>query len=144
MKRKGFLLIDLIVSIFLFVNVILGLLLLLNKNNDKARKLLIETDKKRLIFNIENIIERDLKRDFSIAKYQLIQKDEIFYLENLLKNNVTKIGKYKYLKLEDIKNIKTLKKEVLLENQVIGEVYIFYLEFENKKIEKIIEGVYEK
>lgn len=144
MKRKGFLLIDLIVSIFLFVNVILGLLLLLNKNNDKTRRLLVETDEKRLIFNIENIIERDLKKDFSIAKYQLIQKDEIFYLENLSKNNVTKIGRYKYLKLEDIKNIKTLKKEVLLENQVIGEVYIAYLELENKKIEKIIEGVYEK
>ncbi|MCI6153316.1 hypothetical protein [Fusobacterium perfoetens] len=144
MKRKGFLLIDLIVSIFLFVNVILGLLLLLNKNNDKTRRLLVETDEKRLIFNIENIIERDLKKDFSITKYQLIQKDEIFYLENLSKNNVTKIGRYKYLKLEDIKNIKTLKKEVLLENQVIGEVYIAYLELENKKIEKIIEGVYEK
>lgn len=144
MKIKGFLLVDLIISIFLFVNIIFGLLLLLNKNNEKTRKLLVMLDEKRLVFNIENIIERDIKKDFLISNYQLNEKEKIFYLENLLKNEITRIGKYRYLYIDEIKNIKTFKNEVLLENEIIGEVYIFSLEIENKKIEKIIEGVYEK
>ena len=54
------------------------------------------------------------------------------------------IGKFKYLSLDNLKNIKIFKREVTLNNENIGEMFYISVEIKGKKIEKVIEEKYEK
>ena len=142
MKKKGFLLVDILVSIAIFSTVIFSLLILMNKNIEKTRKIMELQEEKRAIFNIENI----LKRDFDLKKkgknYQIYQEENEIFLREKSKNE--SIGKFKYLSLDNLKNIKIFKREVALNNENIGEMFYISVEIKGKKIEKVIEEKYEK
>lgn len=142
MKKKGFLLIDVLMAIFIFSTIIFSLIILMNKNIENTRKIMKFQEEKRAVFNIENII----KRDFSIEKkernYEIFQeKNEIFF-KGKVKNE--SIGKFKYLSLNNLKNIKIFKREIILNSENIGEIFFVSVEIDNKKIEKVIEEKYEK
>ena len=142
MKKKGFLLVDVFVSIAIFSTVIFSLLILMNKNIENTRKIMELQEEKRAIFNIENI----LKRDFDLKKkgknYQIYQEENEIFLREKSKNE--SIGKFKYLSLDNLKNIKIFKREVALNNENIGEMFYISVEIKGKKIEKVLEEKYEK
>lgn len=142
MKRKGFLLIDTLVSIFIFSTIILSLIILMNKNIENIRNILNSQEKKRIVFNISNVIKRDFYMLREEKKYNLTCEENKFFLigEGLKEN----IGKFRYLSLDKIKNIKLLKKSVILNDEDIGEMFFISLEIDNEKIEKVIEEKDEK
>lgn len=138
MKKKGFLLIDVLMAIFIFSTVIFSLIILMNKNIENTRKIMKFQEEKRAVFNIENII----KRDFSIEKkernYEIFQeKNEIFF-KGKVKNE--SIGKFKYLSLNNLKNIKIFKREIILNSENIGEIFFVSVEIDNKKNRKSHRG----
>ena len=79
MKKKGFLLVDVLVSIAIFSTVIFSLLILMNKNIENTRKIMDLQEEKRAIFNIENILKRDFDLEKKEKNYEIYQeKNEIF------------------------------------------------------------------
>lgn len=142
MKRKGFLLVDVLVSIAIFSTVIFSLLILMNKNIENTRKIMEFQEEKRAIFNIENILKRDFDLEKREKNYEIYQEENEIFLREKSKNE--SIGKFKYLSLDNLKNIKIFKREVILNNENIGEIFYMSIEIKGKKIEKIIEEKYEK
>lgn len=142
MKKKGFLLVDVLVSIAIFSTVIFSLLILMNKNIENTRKIMELQEEKRAIFNIENILKRDFDLEKKEKNYEIYQKENEIFLREKSKNE--SIGKFKYLSLDNLKNIKIFKREVILNNENIGEIFYMSIEIKGKKIEKIIEEKYEK
>ena len=142
MKKKGFLLVDILVSIAIFSTVIFSLLILMNKNIEKTRKIMELQEEKRAIFNIENILKRDFDLKKKEKNYQIYQEENEIFLREKSKNE--SIGKFKYLSLDNLKNIKIFKREVALNNENIGEMFYISVEIKGKKIEKVIEEKYEK
>ena len=142
MKKKGFLLVDVLVSIAIFSTVIFSLLILMNKNIENTRKIMELQEEKRAIFNIENILKRDFAPKKKEKNYEIYQeKNEIFLRE---KSKNESIGKFKYLSLDNLKNIKIFKREVILNEENIGDMFYISIEIKNKKIEKVIEEKYER
>ena len=142
MKKKGFLLVDVLVSIAIFSTVIFSLLILMNKNIEKTRKIMELQEEKRAIFNIENILKRDFDLEKKEKNYEIYQKENKIFLREKSKNE--SIGKFKYLSLDNLKNIKIFKREVALNNENIGEMFYISVEIKGKKIEKVLEEKYEK
>lgn len=142
MKKKGFLLVDVLVSIAIFSTVIFSLLILMNKNIENTRKIMELQEEKRAIFNIENILKRDFDLEKKEKNYEIYQKENKIFLREKSKNE--SIGKFKYLSLDNLKNIKIFKREVTLNNENIGEMFYISVEIKGKKIEKVIEEKYEK
>ena len=142
MKKKGFLLVDILVSIAIFSTVIFSLLILMNKNIEKTRKIMELQEEKRAIFNIENILKRDFDLEKKEKNYEIYQKENKIFLREKSKNE--SIGKFKYLSLDNLKNIKIFKREVALNNENIGEMFYISVEIKGKKIEKVLEEKYEK
>lgn len=142
MKKKGFLLIDILTSIFIFSTIILSILILMNKNIENVRNILISQDEKRAIFNISNIIKRDFYLERREKNYNLTFEENKFFLNG--EASKESIGKFKYLSLDRIKNIKLLKKSIILNNENIGEMFFIFFEIGDKKIEKVIEEKNEK
>ena len=142
MKKKGFLLVDVLVSIAIFSTVIFSLLILMNKNIENTRKIMELQEEKRAIFNIENILKRDFAPKKKEKNYQIYQEENEIFLREKSKNE--SIGKFKYLSLDNLKNIKIFKREVALNNENIGEMFYISVEIKGKKIEKVIEEKYEK
>lgn len=142
MKKKGFLLVDVLVSIAIFSTVIFSLLILMNKNIENTRKIMELQEEKRAIFNIENILKRDFDLEKKEKNYEIYQKENKIFLREKSKNE--SIGKFKYLSLDNLKNIKIFKREVALNNENIGEMFYISVEIKGKKIEKVIEEKYEK
>lgn len=142
MKKKGFLLVDILVSIAIFSTVIFSLLILMNKNIENTRKIMELQEEKRAIFNIENILKRDFDLEKKEKNYEIYQKENKIFLREKSKNE--SIGKFKYLSLDNLKNIKIFKREVALNNENIGEMFYISVEIKGKKIEKVLEEKYEK
>lgn len=142
MKKKGFLLVDILVSIAIFSTVIFSLLILMNKNIENTRKIMELQEEKRAIFNIENILKRDFDLEKKEKNYEIYQKENKIFLREKSKNE--SIGKFKYLSLYNLKNIKIFKREVALNNENIGEMFYISVEIKGKKIEKVLEEKYEK
>lgn len=142
MKKKGFLLIDVLMSIFIFSMVIFSLLTLMNKNIENTRKIIDFQEEKRAIFNIENILKRDFFIDKKEKNYEIYQKENEIFLRE--KSNNKSLGKFKYLSESNLKNIKIFKREVILNNENVGEIFYISIEIKDEKIEKIIEEKYEK
>ena len=142
MKKKGFLLVDVLVSIAIFSTVIFSLLILMNKNIENTRKIMELQEEKRAIFNIENILKRDFDLEKKEKNYEIYQKENKIFLREKSKNE--SIGKFKYLSLDNLKNIKIFKREVTLNNENIGEMFYISVEIKGKKIEKVLEEKYEK
>lgn len=142
MKKKGFLLVDVLVSIAIFSTVIFSLLILMNKNIENTRKIMELQEEKRAIFNIENILKRDFDLEKKEKNYEIYQEENKIFLREKSKNE--SIGKFKYLSLDNLKNIKIFKREVALNNENIGEMFYISIEIKGKKIEKVIEEKYEK
>lgn len=142
MKKKGFLLVDVLVSIAIFSTVIFSLLILMNKNIENTRKIMELQEEKRAIFNIENILKRDFDLEKKEKNYEIYQEENEIFLREKSKNE--SIGKFKYLSLDNLKNIKVFKREVILNNENIGDIFYISIEIKGKKIEKIIEEKYEK
>ena len=142
MKKKGFLLVDVLVSIAIFSTVIFSLLILMNKNIENTRKIMELQEEKRAIFNIENIIKRDFDLEKKEKNYEIYQEENKIFLREKSKNE--SIGKFKYLSVSNLKNIKIFKREVALNNENIGDIFYMSVEIKGKKIEKIIEEKYEK
>lgn len=142
MKKKGFLLVDVLVSIAIFSTVIFSLLILMNKNIENTRKIMELQEEKRAIFNIENILKRDFDLKKKEKNYQIYQEENEIFLREKSKNE--SIGKFKYLSLDNLKNIKIFKREVALNNENIGEMFYISVEIKGKKIEKVLEEKYEK
>lgn len=142
MKKKGFLLVDVLVSIAIFSTVIFSLLILMNKNIENTRKIMELQEEKRAIFNIENILKRDFDLEKKEKNYEIYQKENKIFLREKSKNE--SIGKFKYLSLDNLKNIKIFKREVTLNNENIGEMFYISVKIKGKKIEKVIEEKYEK
>lgn len=142
MKKKGFLLVDVLVSIAIFSTVIFSLLILMNKNIENTRKIMELQEEKRAIFNIENILKRDFDLEKKEKNYEIYQKENKIFLREKSKNE--SIGKFKYLSLDNLKNIKIFKREVALNNENIGEMFYISVEIKGKKIEKVLEEKYEK
>ena len=142
MKKKGFLLVDILVSIAIFSTVIFSLLILMNKNIENTRKIMELQEEKRAIFNIENILKRDFAPKKKEKNYQIYQEENEIFLREKFKNE--SIGKFKYLSLDNLKNIKIFKREVALNNENIGEMFYISVEIKGKKIEKVLEEKYEK
>ena len=142
MKKKGFLLVDVLVSIAIFSTVIFSLLILMNKNIENTRKIMELQEEKRAIFNIENILKRDFAPKKKEKNYQIYQEENEIFLREKSKNE--SIGKFKYLSLDNLKNIKIFKREVALNNENIGEMFYISVEIKGKKIEKVLEEKYEK
>ena len=142
MKKKGFLLVDVLVSIAIFSTVIFSLLILMNKNIENTRKIMELQEEKRAIFNIENILKRDFDLEKKEKNYEIYQKENKIFLREKSKNE--SIGKFKYLSLNNLKNIKIFKREVALNNENIGDIFYISVEIKGKKIEKVIEEKYEK
>ena len=142
MKKKGFLLVDVLVSIAIFSTVIFSLLILMNKNIENTRKIMELQEEKRAIFNIENILKRDFAPKKKEKNYQIYQEENEIFLREKSKNE--SIGKFKYLSLDNLKNIKIFKREVALNNENIGEMFYISVKIKGKKIEKVIEEKYEK
>ena len=111
MKKKGFLLVDVLVSIAIFSTVIFSLLILMNKNIENTRKIMELQEEKRVIFNIENILKRDFDLEKKEKNYEIYQEENEIFLREKFKNE--SIGKFKYLSLDNLKNIKIFKREVL-------------------------------
>ena len=95
MKKKGFLLVDVLVSIAIFSTVIFSLLILMNKNIENTRKIMELQEEKRAIFNIENILKRDFAPKKKEKNYQIYQEENEIFLREKSKNE--SIGKFKYL-----------------------------------------------
>ena len=142
MKKKGFLLVDVLVSIAIFSTVIFSLLILMNKNIENTRKIMELQEEKRAIFNIENILKRDFDLEKKEKNYEIYQEENKIFLREKSKNE--SIGKFKYLSLDNLKNIKIFKREVALNNENIGDIFYISVEIKGKKIEKVIEEKYEK
>lgn len=142
MKKKGFLLVDVLVSISIFSTVIFSLLILMNKNIENTRKIMEIQEEKRAFFNIENIIKRDFYIEEKEKNYEIHQEENEIFLRE--KSNNESIGKFKYLSASNLKNIKIFKREVILNNENIGEIFYISVEIKDKKIEKVIEEKYEK
>ena len=142
MKKKGFLLVDVLVSIAIFSTVIFSLLILMNKNIENTRKIMELQEEKRAIFNIENIIKRDFDLEKKEKNYEIYQEENKIFLREKSKNE--SIGKFKYLSVSNLKNIKIFKRKVILNNENIGDIFYMSVEIKGKKIEKIIEEKYEK
>ena len=142
MKKKGFLLVDVLVSIAIFSTVIFSLLILMNKNIENTRKIMELQEEKRAIFNIENILKRDFDLEKREKNYEICQEENEIFLREKSKNE--SIGKFKYLSLDNLKNIKIFKREVILNEENIGDMFYISIEIKNKKIEKVIEEKYEK
>ena len=131
MKKKGFLLVDVLVSIAIFSTVIFSLLILMNKNIENTRKIMELQEEKRAIFNIENILKRDFAPKKKEKNYQIYQEENEIFLREKSKNE--SIGKFKYLSLDNLKNIKIFKREVALNNENIGEMFYISVEIKVKK-----------
>ena len=142
MKKKGFLLVDVLVSIAIFSTVIFSLLILMNKNIENTRKIMELQEEKRAIFNIENIIKRDFDLEKKEKNYEIYQEENKIFLREKSKNE--SIGKFKYLSVSNLKNIKIFKREVALNNENIGDIFYMSVEIKGKKIEKVIEEKYER
>lgn len=142
MKKKGFLLVDVLVSIAIFSTVIFSLLILMNKNIENTRKIMELQEEKRAIFNIENILKRDFDLEKKEKNYEIYQEENEIFLREKSKNE--SIGKFKYLSLDNLKNIKIFKREVALNDENIGEMFYISVKIKGKKIEKVIEEKYEK
>lgn len=142
MKKKGFLLVDVLVSIAIFSTVIFSLLILMNKNIENTRKIMELQEEKRAIFNIKNILKRDFDLEKKEKNYEIYQKENKIFLREKSKNE--SIGKFKYFSLDNLKNIKIFKREVALNNENIGEMFYISVEIKGKKIEKVLEEKYEK
>ena len=99
-------------------------------------------EEKRAIFNIENILKRDFDLEKKEKNYEIYQEENKVFLREKFKNE--SIGKFKYLSLDNLKNIKIFKREVALNNENIGEMFYISVEIKGKKIEKVIEEKYEK
>ena len=142
MKKKGFLLVDVLVSIAIFSTVIFSLLILMNKNIENTRKIMDLQEKKRAIFNIENILKRDFDLEKKEKNYEIYQEENEIFLREKSKNE--SIGKFKYISLDNLENIKIFKREVILNEENIGDMFYISIEIKNKKIEKVIEEKYER
>ena len=80
MKKKGFLLVDVLVSIAIFSTVIFSLLILMNKNIENTRKIMELQEEKRAIFNIENILKRDFDLEKKEKNYEIYQEENMFII----------------------------------------------------------------
>lgn len=136
MKNKGFLLVDIVVSIFIFIVIILNLLVILNKNFENMKKLVLNQEKDRLMKNIENIIERDFNEKKEKRTYYIIDNKNKLILKN---NREEEIGKFKYISKDNIENIKIIEKDVVLNNKNIGKIFFSVIEIDGQYIENIIE-----
>lgn len=139
MRNKGFLLVDVVVSIFIFLVIILNLLVILNKNFENMKKLVFNQEKSRIVNNIENIMERDIKEKREEKSYCIIDNENELILKNLKNNRDEEIGKFKYISKENIKNIKIIGKDVILNNEKIGKIFFSSIGLDNKCLENIIE-----
>ena len=88
MKKKGFLLVDVLVSIAIFSTVIFSLLILMNKNIENTRKIMELQEEKRAIFNIENILKRDFAPKKKEKNYQIYQEENEIFLREKSKNEI--------------------------------------------------------
>lgn len=139
MKTKGFLLMDVIVSIFIFLVIILNLLIILNKNFESVKKLVLNQEILRIVNNIENVMERDLNEKREEKSYCIIDHKNKLTLKNMKNNREEEVGKFKYISKDNIKNIKIIGKNVILNNERIGKIFFFVIEIDEQHIENIIE-----
>ena len=139
MKNKGFLLVDAIVSVFIFIVIILNLLVILNKNFENMKKIVLNEEKLRLINNIQNILQRDFSEKKEEKLYYILNSDNKLILKNLKNNREEELGKFKYISKENIKEIRIKGKDIILNNKNLGKIYFSFIEIDDKNIENIIE-----
>ena len=139
MKNKGFLLVDAIVSVFIFIVIILNLLVILNKNFENMKKIVLNEEKLRLINNIQNILQRDFSEKKEEKLYYILNGDNKLILKNLKNNREEELGKFKYISKENIKEIRIKGKDIILNNKNLGKIYFSFIEIDDKNIENIIE-----
>lgn len=139
MRNKGFLLVDVVVSIFIFLVIILNLLIILNKNFESMKKLVLNQEILRIVNNIENIMERDLNEKREEKSYCIIDHKNKLILKNMKNNREEEVGKFKYISKDNIKNIKIIGKDVILNNESIGKIFFSVIEIDEQYIENIIE-----
>ena len=139
MKNKGFLLVDAIVSIFIFIVIILNLLVILNKNFENMKKIVLNEEKVRLINNIQNILQRDFSEKKEEKLYYILDGDNKLILKNLKNNREEELGKFKYISKENIKEIRIKGKDIILNNKNLGKIFFSFIEIDDKNIENIIE-----
>lgn len=139
MRNKGFLLVDVVVSIFIFLVIILNLLVILNKNFESIKKLVLNQEILRIVNNIENIMERDLNEKREEKSYCIIDHKNKLTLKNMKNNREEEVGKFKYISKDNIKNIKIIGKDVILNNESIGKIFFSVIEIDEQNIENIIE-----
>lgn len=139
MKNKGFLLVDAIVSIFIFIVIILNLLVILNKNFENMKKIVLNEEKVRLINNIQNILQRDFSEKKEEKLYYILDGDNKLILKNLKNNREEELGKFKYISKENIKEIRIKGKDIILNNKNIGKIFFSFIVVDDKNIENIIE-----
>lgn len=139
MKNKGFLLVDAIVSIFIFIVIILNLLVILNKNFENMKKIVLNEEKVRIINNIQNILQRDFSEKKEEKLYYILDGDNKLILKNLKNNREEELGKFKYISKENIKEIRIKGKDIILNNKNIGKIFFSFIEIDDKNIENIIE-----
>lgn len=139
MKNKGFLLVDAIVSVFIFIVIILNLLVILNKNFENMKKIVLNEEKVRLINNIQNILQRDFSEKKEEKLYYILDGDNKLILKNLKNNREEELGKFKYISKENIKEIRIKGKDIILNNKNIGKIFFSFIVVDDKNIENIIE-----
>ena len=139
MKNKGFLLVDAIVSVFIFIVIILNLLVILNKNFENMKKIVLNEEKLRLINNIQNILQRDFSEKKEEKLYYILNGDNKLILKNLKNNREEELGKFKYISKENIKEIRIKGKDIILNNKNFGKIFFSFIEIDDKNIENIIE-----
>lgn len=139
MKNKGFLLVDAIVSVFIFIVIILNLLVILNKNFENMKKIVLNEEKVRLINNIQNILQRDFSEKKEEKLYYILDGDNKLILKNLKNNREEELGKFKYISKENIKEIRIKGKDIILNNKNLGKIFFSFIEIDDKNIENIIE-----
>ena len=136
MKNRGFLFIDVIVSLTIFFIITTSLILMLNLNIKTHSKIKIDKEMWIIENNLKNIVTMENAKNFlySGKQYAIKKKDDgISYLESTEKTYI--LGYIKYINLE---KIEVLKKEVYFDRNKIGEIFILKYEINNEEKEKII------
>lgn len=130
MKVKGSLL-KLTISLFIYFAIIMDLALILKFNFFCYRRIKIRIEERILENNLENIMKREIYFNKKMENYKKLQYKNKIYIKG--KNKDYYLGEGKYSKLD---KIKIKKKEIILDDITIGELYelTYYLNEAKKEI----------
>ncbi len=140
-KKRGFLLMDMIVSLSLYTVIILSLIILLGKNMRLTSNLYKNNEIRRIEHNIKNIVRRDIEIDKTEDKnYKIIKFENKLYLENIRSLQRESLGSYLYLSEEKIKDISVKNEKIIIESEEIGNIWMIYYLFDEESRAYVIEA----